>query len=100
MNVKDVVKAVQTWTEEEWALAAQLRKLGGQTTAPKPKRKYTRKAKVAKAEATPKPKKEAKAGNGGDGLAFPKPGAKRGRGRPRKVHSMIPAPVVEAPAEA
>jgi hypothetical protein len=98
VNVKQIVKAVQTWTEEEWALAAQLRKLGGQTTAPKAKRKYTRKAKAT--EPAPKAKKEARSGNGGDGLAFPKPGAKRGRGRPRKVHSMIPAPVVEAPAEA
>lgn len=94
MNVKQVVKAVQNWSEEEWALAAQLRKIGGPSASPKPRRKYTRKAKPA---TEPKAKREAK-GNGGDiGLKFPKEGAKK-RGRPRKVTSMIPAPEV-VPAE-
>jgi hypothetical protein len=97
VNVKAVVKAVQTWTPEEWALAAQLRKMGGPTDTVKAKRKYTRKAKPA---AEPKAKREAKSGNGGNALdlKFPKEGKKRGR--PRKVHTMIPAPVVEGPAEA
>lgn len=94
MNVKAVVKAVQNWTPEEWALAAQLRKLGGQSASPKPRRKYTRKAKPV----TEKPERKAKAGNGQtEGLAYPKPAAKR-RGRPPKVRAMVPP--VETASEA
>jgi len=88
MRVKRILTLAQELSPEEFDLLVQLRKAG--TTGEKPKRrKYTRKPKTAapKAEAAPK---RAPKGNGDEGLAFPKPGKKRGR--PRKVHSMIPAP--------
>jgi len=91
VRVKRIVKLAADLTAEEFDLLQQLRKLGMSSADAKPRRrKYARKA--AKAEGEPR-KREAKAkGDGGDiDLKFPKPG-KRGPGRPRKVHSMIPAP--------